>query len=85
MASQGYSEGIMFPEGYPIPIGHAMYKDQDGIYNDITHDEPNDVFYMLDYDSADFRKHMSNPDFVKEFEKHTMFPYTRALVKFNKL
>jgi hypothetical protein len=83
-STKAYVEGLLFPEGLPVPIGHAWILNKDGTHIDMTHIEAPDVYYGVCVSAEQFKGNMSDPEFKMSYEKHDMFPYLRACELHNK-
>ena len=79
----GYVEGFLISAGLDgLAIGHAWNFDQEGKWRDYSHVGSDDTYVVVkSLDARAFRKCMEDPSIVREFEKHTELPLTRALGK----
>ena len=76
--ASAYVEGFLMPDGMEIPIGHAWFQDSTGTHTDMTHVNPNDVYWGIVVPASEFKERMKDPAFVKAYEMHDMLPYHRA-------
>lgn len=77
-----YVEGFYIAKEIGFPIGHAWIVDENdqaidfAIRDEGEHQE--DVYLGVEITQEEFNENMINPEFIRHFEKHDLFPFTRA-------
>ena len=81
--AKSYLEGVLFLSGIPFPIGHAVYRAHDGtLHDDARTGEAGDLYLrFVEVPAEAFRAAMQNPLFVREFERHDMYPFIISSVE----